>query len=56
MDLRRWVLDSIDTPPPPGLYYDKKTKRFVIFSSDKSSERNLSCFFDMIKPRRGEHL
>ena len=42
--------------PPPGFYYVKKTKRFVILSSDKSSERNLSCFFDMIKPRRGEHL
>ena len=39
-----------------GFYYVKKTKRFVILSSDKSSERNLSCFFDMIKPRRGEHL
>ena len=32
---------------PPG---------FVILSSDKSSERNLSCFFDIIKPRRIEHL
>ena len=38
---------------PPG-FYVKKPKRFVILSSDKSSERNLSCFFD-IKPRRGEH-
>ena len=30
-------------------YYVKKTKRFVILCSDKSSERNLSCFFDMRK-------
>ena len=28
----------------------------MILSSDKSSERNLSCFFDIIKPRRLEHL
>ena len=42
---------------PPGFYYHvKKPKRFVILSSDKSSERNLSCFFDMIKPWRIEHL
>ena len=41
---------------PPGFYYVKKTKRFVILSSDKSSERNLSSFFDIIKPRRIEHL
>ena len=41
---------------PPGFYYVKKTKRFVISSSDKSSERNLSCFFDVIKPRRMKHL
>ena len=41
---------------PPGFYYVKKTKRFVILSSDKSSERNLSSFFDKIKPRRIEHL
>ena len=41
---------------PPGFYYVKKPKRFVIFSSDKSSERNLSCFFDIKKPRRIEHL
>ena len=41
---------------PPGFYYVKKPKRFVILSSDKSSERNLSCFFDTIKPRRIEHL
>ena len=41
---------------PPGFYYVKKTKRFVVLSSDKSSERNLSCFFDIIKPRRMEHL
>ena len=38
---------------PPGFYYVKKTKRFVILSSDKSSDRNL---FDIIKPRRIEHL
>jgi hypothetical protein len=41
---------------PPGFYYVKKTKRFVISSSDKSLECNLSCFFDIIKPRRIEHL
>ena len=41
---------------PPGFYYVKKPKRFVILSSDKISERNLSCFFDIIKPRRMEHL
>ena len=41
---------------PPGFYYVKKPKRFVILSSDKCSERNLSCFFDIIKPRRIEHL
>ena len=41
---------------PPGFYYVKKPKRFVILSSDKSSERNLSCFFDMRKPRKMEHL
>ena len=41
---------------PPGFYHVKKHKRFVILSSDKSSERNLSCFFDIIKPRRIEHL
>ena len=41
---------------PPGFYYVKKLKRFVILPSDKSSERNLSCFFDIIKPRRMEHL
>ena len=28
----------------------------MILSSDKSSERNLSCFFDIKKPRRIEHL
>ena len=39
-----------------GFIMSKKTKRFVISSSDKSSERNLSCFFDIIKPRRIEHL
>ena len=37
---------------PPGFYFVKKPKRFVILSS----ERNLSCFFDIIKPRRVEHL
>ena len=31
-------------------------KRFVILSSDKSSERNLFSFFDIKKPRRIEHL
>ena len=41
---------------PPGFYYVKKPKRFVILSSDKSSERNLSCFFDIKKPMRMEHL
>ena len=41
---------------PPGFYYVKKPKRFVILSSDKSSERNLFCCFDIIKPRRIEHL
>ena len=41
---------------PPGFYYVKKPKRFVILSSDKSSERNLSCFFDIKKPSRIEHL
>ena len=41
---------------PPGFYYVKKPKRFVILSSDKSSERNLSSFFDIKKPRRIEHL
>ena len=41
---------------PPGFYFVKKTKRFVISPSDKSSERNLSSFFDIKKPRRIEHL
>ena len=41
---------------PPGFYFVKKPKRFVILSSDKSSERNLSSFFDIKKPRRVEHL
>ena len=41
---------------PPGFYYVKKTKSFVILSSDKSSERNLSCLFDIKKPRRIEDL
>jgi hypothetical protein len=30
---------------PPGFYFVKKPKRFVILSSDKSSEHNLSSFF-----------
>ena len=42
--------------PPPGFYFVKKPKRFVILPSDKSSERNLSSFFDIKKPRRIEHL
>ena len=41
---------------PPGFYYVKKPKMFVILSSEKSSERNLSGFFDIIKPMRVEHL
>ena len=41
---------------PPGFYFVKKPKRFVILSSDKSSERNLSSFFDIKKLRRIEHL
>ena len=41
---------------PPGFYFVKKPKRFVILSSDKSSERNLSSFFDIKKHRRKEHL
>ena len=41
---------------PPGFYHVKKPKMFVISSSDKSSERNLSCFFDIKNPRRIEHL
>ena len=41
---------------PPGFYFVKKSKRFVISSSNKSSERNLSSFFDIEKPRRIEHL
>ena len=41
---------------PPGFSFVKKPKRFVILSSDKSSERNLSSFFDIKKPRRIEHL
>ena len=41
---------------PPGFYHVKKPKMFVILSSDKSSERNLSCFCDIKKPRRMEHL
>ena len=28
----------------------------MILCSDKSSERNLSCFFDMRKPGKMEHL
>ena len=41
---------------PPGFYFVKKPKRFVILSSDKSSERNVSSFFDIKKLRRIEHL
>ena len=41
---------------PPGFYYVKKAKNFVILSCDKSSERNLSRYFDIIKSRRIEHL
>ena len=41
---------------PPGFYFVKKPKRFVILSSDKSSERNLSSFFDIKNPRKIEHL
>ena len=41
---------------PPGFYFVKKPKRFVISSSEKSSERNLSSFFDKKIPRRVEHL
>ena len=41
---------------PPGFYYVKKPKRFVILSTDNHSERNLSCFFDIKKPSRIEHL
>ena len=41
---------------PPGFCFVKKPKRFVILSSDKSSERNLSSFFDIKKPRKIEHL
>jgi hypothetical protein len=41
---------------PPGFYFVKKLKRFVILSPDKSSERNLSSSFDIKKPRRMEHL
>ena len=40
----------------PGFYFVKKPKRFVILSPDKSSERNLSSFFDIKKPKRMEHL
>ena len=39
-----------------GFILSKKRKMFEILSSDKSSERNLSSFFDMKKPRRIEHL
>ena len=41
---------------PTGFYCVKKPKRFVSLSFDKSSEKNLSCFFDMKKPRRIENL
>ena len=32
------------------------SKTQKILSSNKSSELNLSCFFDIIKPRRKENL
>ena len=32
-----------------GFLFVKKPKRFVILSSDKSSDRNLSSFFDIKK-------
>ena len=41
---------------PPGFYFVKKPKRFAILSSNKSSEHNLSSFFDIKKPRKIEHL
>ena len=41
---------------PPGFYFVKKPNRFVILPSDKSSQRNLSSFFDIKKLRRIEHL
>ena len=41
---------------PPGFYFVKKLKKIVILSSYKSSERNLSSFFDIKQPRRIEHL
>ena len=41
---------------PFGFNYVKKTKKFVILSSDKSSEPNFSSFFDIKKTRRMEHL
>jgi hypothetical protein len=53
--MRRRVLPSVNALSSWVLLC-QKTKRFVILSSDKSSERNLSCFFDIIKPRRIEHL
>ena len=34
-----------------GFIVSKKPKWFVILSSHTSSERNLSCFFDIIKPK-----
>ena len=41
---------------PPGFYYVKKPMKFLILTSDKSSECNLSSFFDLKKLRRIEHL
>ena len=40
---------------PPGFYFVKKPKRIVILSSDKSSERNLSSFFEIIKKLKSKY-
>ena len=50
-----WFIDSLDSLSSP-LYYVKKTKRFVISSSNKSSEHNLSYFFGIKKPSRKENV
>ena len=34
---------------PPEFYYVKKPKRFVILSSDKSSERNQSYIYQVLQ-------
>ena len=39
-----------------GFIMSKKPKGFVVLSSHTCSERNLSCFFDIIKPRMKENL